>query len=1021
MWPCVYSLHKSRDNLVDLQVYNIVVGSIFCYPQQSAGVQQASIVLLPHQPSNSIVAVCGASLLTWNANTLEAPPKEVALSDAKLGRVILNANAKLCAVIPETFNVIIGAADTVQVWDIASARLLLQATPDTSQPNSYMLIEAYRDTLVTVSRLNVYIYTYDLAAFSEPSPVIIQHTESTLTTAAALDDAFLVLGNNHGSVALHRRASGSLIYVVNTVTPLAVAPSAASALIPMAMAQRCQVIRRLGRYIVCGFEHSYAAIYDMHVEGGAPLVEYRHPTDGSVQTVEIESGIILLGIMPRQKEAALAGAAPKRKPEIIVWAPKVTGFEFFFEAAGQAGSSFTSLHYSYTRIAQMLSDFAVANPKEDVDEFQTTIERVPMTISDLVQLKRAAAELDVPFSVIAELQTALDHYDSSLAKLVRSGKLQRIVRNTRLRREIEKWNAKLAQSLQRVDQEVRKLQRQSGVMLRRGTTIRALKGSFRLNNSDGAAQQQQQQQQQQQAGGAAAAAAAPTQSPAAPTQQATAAQAVAAAEGLQLQLQQQRESAARRDTELRAREAQLREQAEMLAQFEAVRKIEEERVIAEQRALSQRAARISAGTGSPAPASPVLTNLRPGQARTSLNASGAAGGDMRGSPMRQRVSTTSSSSTASPTASATSYSSISATGAAAAAAAASTSGDSVQSTRYHSYEDIPIYDSFGHISNELAQEMQSRHGSAEVSALLDDDQVENGAGAGAMTTTDDDEDFGIIVDAQGRLFWKEICGLRATMLDWDTFFAALCQRCRDPIDSKVLQNILDNSRTGFVSQYKFNEFLKAFGPLERCLRNVNELLSQTWFHGFLTSKESEMLLDPAPKGTFLLRFSKSTTGSFALAFKSRDGSGPQTMSHIVITSALPAGFKIREGNSTYKLFDSLVAIIKHYSFVLKIAFASRITEQPWFQGDLNSSETEELLLGGAPGTYLVRFSSVRPGALALSFVLPNRTVRHARICNTTGAESRFFIENEQHRATFISVQALIEHYVRSGVLTQPYQ
>jgi hypothetical protein len=979
--------------LVDLQVYNIVSGSIFCYPQQSGGVQQASIVLLPHQPSNAIVAVCGGQLLTWQTASLEAPPKEVALTDAKLGRVILNATAKLCSLIPETFAVVIGAADTVQVWDIAAARLLLQATPDTSQPNSYMLLEAYRDTLVTVSRLNVYIYTYDLAAFTEPAPVIIHHSESTLTTALALDDAFLVLGNNHGSVELRRRSSGSLIYVINTVTPLAAAPSVASALIPIAMAQRCQVIRRLGRYIVCGFENSYAAIYDMHVEGGAPLVEYRHPTDGSVQTVEIESGIILLGIMPRQKEQALAGAPPKRKPEIIVWAPKVTGFEYFFEAAGQAGSSFTSLHYSYTRIAQMLSDFAVANPKEDVDEFQTTIERVPMTISDLVQLKRAAADLDVPFSVIAELQTALDHYDSSLAKLVRSGKLQRIVRNTRLRREIEKWNAKLAQSLQRVDQEVRKLQRQSGVQLRRGTTIRALKGSFRLNNAaDGAAPP-------------AAAAAAPTPpskeqaaaAATATTSAAAAAAAVAAAEELQQQLQQQRESAARRDSELRLREAQLREQAEMLAQFEAVRKIEEERVIAEQRALSQRAARISAGTGSPAPASPVLTNLRPGQSRTSLTASGAAG-DVRGSPMRQRVSV-----------------------AAAAAAASSTSGDAVQSTRYHSYEDIPIYDSFGHISSELAQEMQSQHGSAEVSALLDDDQVENGSSSSGVVSNDDDEDFGIIVDAQGRLFWKEICGLRATMLDWDTFFGALSQRCRDPIDSKVLQNILDNSRTGFVSQYKFNEFLKAFGPLERCLRNVNELLSQTWFHGFLTSKESEMLLDPAPRGTFLLRFSKSTTGSFALAFKARDGSGPQTMSHIMITSALPAGFKIREGNSTYKLFDSLVAIIKHYSFVLKIAFASRITEQPWFQGDLNSSETEELLLGGAPGTYLVRFSSVRPGALALSFVLPNRTVRHARICNTVGADGRFFIENEQHRATFISVQALIEHYVRSGVLTLPYQ
>jgi len=214
--------------------------------------------------------------------------------------------------------------------------------------------------------------------------------------------------------------------------------------------------------------------------------------------------------------------------------------------------------------------------------------------------------------------------------------------------------------------------------------------------------------------------------------------------------------------------------------------------------------------------------------------------------------------------------------------------------------------------------------------------------------------------------------------------------------------------------------LKAFGPLGKCLYNVNMLLSQPWFHGFLTSKESDLLLDAAPRGTFLLRFSKSTTGSFALAYKCKDGSGPATMQHIMITSALPDGFKIREGNSTFKLFDSLAAIIKHYSFVLKIAFASRITQEPWFQGDLSAQETDEMLADQPRGTFLVRFSSAKAGALALSFVVSDGKVRHARICFTGGPETRFFIENEQQKATFTSVNLLIEYYVQSKVLTQPY-
>lgn len=126
--------------------------------------------------------------------------------------------------------------------------------------------------------------------------------------------------------------------------------------------------------------------------------------------------------------------------------------------------------------------------------------------------------------------------------------------------------------------------------------------------------------------------------------------------------------------------------------------------------------------------------------------------------------------------------------------------------------------------------------------------------------------------------------------------------------------------------------------------------------------------------------------------------------------------------ATYRLFSSLDSIIRHYSFVLTQPFASNITEQPWFQGDLNSSETEELLAGEPRGTYLVRFSSAKAGALALSFVLPNGSVRHARVnsaCDRSGHE-QWYIEGEYSKAQFPSVNDLIAFYVRSGVLRQPF-
>jgi len=43
-------------------------------------------------------------------------------------------------------------------------------------------------------------------------------------------------------------------------------------------------------------------------------------------------------------------------------------------------------------------------------------------------------------------------------------------------------------------------------------------------------------------------------------------------------------------------------------------------------------------------------------------------------------------------------------------------------------------------------------------------------------------------------------------------------------------------------------------------------LCEPWFHGFLTHRETELLLEKEEIGTFLVRFSESRPGAFTLAF-----------------------------------------------------------------------------------------------------------------------------------------------------------
>jgi len=273
----------------------------------------------------------------------------------------------------------------------------------------------------------------------------------------------------------------------------------------------------------------------------------------------------------------------------------------------------------------------------------------------------------------------------------------------------------------------------------------------------------------------------------------------------------------------------------------------------------------------------------------------------------------------------------------------------------------------------------------------------------------------MIHDNDGRQFWEKSFG-EVLMVEWDKFIDIIRARFKGQInDAEItqLRGILDHSDTGYLSQYKFSEFLKGFGPFDMCVANVKSLLQQLWFHGFLSSRESELLMTVGgePDGTFLIRFSKSKPGSFALAFvKGR------TVKHILIESSMPEGFHISDAaTGSIKRFKSLQEIIDHYHFVLKHPFISDLPKKVWFHGDLSNEEAKDLLTDQEKGTYLIRFSS--RSCFAASFVDSKDQVRHVLITN----EGKDFQVNtgEGELINFKSIKELVTYYKKKGVFKQP--
>lgn len=278
----------------------------------------------------------------------------------------------------------------------------------------------------------------------------------------------------------------------------------------------------------------------------------------------------------------------------------------------------------------------------------------------------------------------------------------------------------------------------------------------------------------------------------------------------------------------------------------------------------------------------------------------------------------------------------------------------------------------------------------------------------------------MIQDQDGKEVWGGLFGLESFMVEWSVFIAGLKKTLTNIKDDeeKVLQYILDNSNTGFINQHKFSEFLKGFGQIQDCVKNVKSILSAKWFYGFLSRKETEWLLRDQPVGTFLIRLSSSQPGSFALAF-SVEQNGEKSCCHILINSCGPHGYQVQEQeNQGYRTFKTLHEIVDYYGVFLQYPFSSTFPFENWFEGDISSQEAAAVLTGMKPGTFLVRFSS-QIGNYAISYVGRNGEICHSLVAHEGIQAGGYSLNYEGQQRVFATLKEVVEYHGDS--LSIPYK
>eukprot|EP01088_Endostelium_zonatum_P019356 TRINITY_DN6649_c0_g1_i2.p1 TRINITY_DN6649_c0_g1~~TRINITY_DN6649_c0_g1_i2.p1 ORF type:complete len:1133 (-),score=354.80 TRINITY_DN6649_c0_g1_i2:85-3483(-) len=236
----------------------------------------------------------------------------------------------------------------------------------------------------------------------------------------------------------------------------------------------------------------------------------------------------------------------------------------------------------------------------------------------------------------------------------------------------------------------------------------------------------------------------------------------------------------------------------------------------------------------------------------------------------------------------------------------------------------------------------------------------------------------MIPDPAGRKLWSEL-GQNTFSVTWSDFLAKLSKTTPTgtipAADAKALHYILDPSNNDRVTSFKFSEFLKGFGPLDKCIENVRLLFSEDYFHGFLTSNEARALITGKPIGTFLLRFSETQPGSIVVSMINKKSEFLQ----IMVQADLPHGLRVRQTATVTKTFSTFADLIAAYAKVLLLPFggsslsaSQQFITYPYWYGDIERDEVMDIFQNdssvGKGKRFLARWEDIEGSDLGSSMV-----------------------------------------------------
>jgi len=172
---------------------------------------------------------------------------------------------------------------------------------------------------------------------------------------------------------------------------------------------------------------------------------------------------------------------------------------------------------------------------------------------------------------------------------------------------------------------------------------------------------------------------------------------------------------------------------------------------------------------------------------------------------------------------------------------------------------------------------------------------------------------GTLKDKRGIRFWKKYFK-EETEVTWDEFIAKFTKFLGKELVNEEMTACLEMllAKDDEVTMDSFYRFLQWFGPLngKETLDTVRSVLSEEWFHGDISSGQTEKLLKGASRtGTYLVRFSSRDPGSYAISAKAKSGKKKEVkVNHFRVQHSPGGKYQIGKAKCS-----SLQSVIKNFS------------------------------------------------------------------------------------------------------------